>query len=126
MAGSSLMKSLPGSTTDLGQSQLDSPDLTLIAESIFANELQLSISIPALTNCSQTWAEQALAQWPWVTYRRADSKGRRGTLYVLEYDRGAMVVVDERICVSEEVLCPCQKSWCALARFGLGAFYVQS
>lgn len=34
---------LPGSTTDLGQSQTDSPDLTLVAQAIFTNELQLRV-----------------------------------------------------------------------------------
>jgi hypothetical protein len=42
---------LPGSTTNLGQSQLDSPDLALVAETILANELQLSVPSPPLTNC---------------------------------------------------------------------------
>lgn len=41
---------LPGSTTNLGQSQLDSPDLALVAEPILADELQLSIPNPALTS----------------------------------------------------------------------------
>lgn len=35
---------LPGSTTDLGQSQTDSPDLTLVAQAILANELQLGVT----------------------------------------------------------------------------------
>ena len=34
---------LPGSTTDLGQSQTDSPDLTLVAQAIFTDELQLRV-----------------------------------------------------------------------------------
>jgi hypothetical protein len=41
----------PGCTTDLGQSQLDSPDLALVAETILANKLQLSVPSPPLTNC---------------------------------------------------------------------------
>jgi hypothetical protein len=40
----------PGSTTDLGESQLDAPDLALVAETILADELQLSIPIPTLTS----------------------------------------------------------------------------
>ena len=40
---------IPGSTTDLGQSQLDSPDLTLVAQTILADELQLGIPNPPLT-----------------------------------------------------------------------------
>jgi len=34
---------LPGSTTNLGESKLDTPDFTLVAETIFSNELQLGI-----------------------------------------------------------------------------------
>jgi hypothetical protein len=41
----------PGSTTDLGQRQLHAPDLALVAETILANELQLSVPSPPLTNC---------------------------------------------------------------------------
>jgi hypothetical protein len=41
----------PSSTTDLGQSQLNAPDLALVAETILANELQLSVPSPPLTNC---------------------------------------------------------------------------
>lgn len=33
----------PGSTTDLGEGQLDAPDLALVAETIFADELELSV-----------------------------------------------------------------------------------
>jgi hypothetical protein len=36
-------KELTGSTTDLGQSQTDSPDLTLIAQAILADELKLGV-----------------------------------------------------------------------------------
>jgi len=32
-----------GSTTDLGEGQLDAPDLALVAETIFADELELSV-----------------------------------------------------------------------------------
>jgi len=34
---------LPGSTTDLGQSKLDTPDFTLVAQTILSNELQLGV-----------------------------------------------------------------------------------
>ena len=34
---------IPGSTTNLGESELDSPDLTLVAESVFTDELQFLI-----------------------------------------------------------------------------------
>jgi hypothetical protein len=38
-------KDLPGSTTDLGQSKLDSPDLTLVAEAVLADKLQLRVPV---------------------------------------------------------------------------------
>lgn len=34
---------IPGSTTNLGEGELDTPDLTLVAETILANELQLGV-----------------------------------------------------------------------------------
>lgn len=45
-----LRENVPSSTTDLGQSQLDPPDLALVAETILADELQLSIPNNLLTN----------------------------------------------------------------------------
>lgn len=36
---------IPGSTTNLGEGQLYTPYLTLIAQAIFADELQLSVPI---------------------------------------------------------------------------------
>ena len=41
----------PSGTTDLGQSQLDTPDLTLVAQTIFADELQLRVPTQGLTKC---------------------------------------------------------------------------
>src|SRR5690242_7751342 len=77
---------LPGSTTDLGEGELDAPHLALVAQTILADELKLSVPVPPLTRCPRRKRRQARAQWPWDvnTYRRADSKGRRGTLYVFE------------------------------------------
>ena len=34
----------PSSTTDLGEGELDAPDLTLVAETELANSLQLSVA----------------------------------------------------------------------------------
>jgi hypothetical protein len=42
-------KSIPGSTTDLGQSQTDSPDLTLVAQAILSDELQLRVTVVYLS-----------------------------------------------------------------------------
>jgi hypothetical protein len=36
---------IPGSTTDLGEGELDTPDLTLVAETILANELELGVTV---------------------------------------------------------------------------------
>lgn len=41
--------------------------------------------------------EHARFQWPGDTDSRAASKGRRGTLAVLEYERGAMLATAQRI-----------------------------
>ena len=35
---------IPGSTTDLGEGELDAPDLTLVAETVLADSLQLSVA----------------------------------------------------------------------------------
>ena len=45
-----LKSNSPSGTTDLGQSQLDSPDLALVAKTILADELQLSIPNQELTS----------------------------------------------------------------------------
>ena len=39
---------IPSSTSNLGQSQLHAPDLTLVAQAILANELQLGVAITSL------------------------------------------------------------------------------
>jgi hypothetical protein len=38
-------RDVPGSTADLGQRQLHAPDLTLVAETIFADSLQLGVTV---------------------------------------------------------------------------------
>lgn len=35
---------LPSSTTDFGQSELDTPDLTLVAQTVFTDDLQLGVA----------------------------------------------------------------------------------
>lgn len=44
-ANQDVYNSLPSSTTNLGQSQTDTPDLTLVTQAILANELQLGVTI---------------------------------------------------------------------------------
>lgn len=78
-------ENLPGSTTDLGQSQTDSPDLTLVAQAILSDELQLRV--PGYTVSlfhNRLEQSQAHVQWPVITDNRAASKGLRGTREVLE------------------------------------------
>ena len=41
----SKQESLPGSTTDLGEGELDAPDLTLVAETILADKLQFRVQL---------------------------------------------------------------------------------
>ena len=36
---------IPGSTTDLGEGELDAPDLTLVTETVLADTLQLRVPI---------------------------------------------------------------------------------
>ena len=38
------VEDIPGGTTDLGEGELDAPDLTLVAETELANGLQLSVA----------------------------------------------------------------------------------
>lgn len=38
-------KCIPGSTTNLGQGELDTPDLTLVLQTILADELQLGVAV---------------------------------------------------------------------------------
>jgi hypothetical protein len=79
-------KKLTGSTTDLGQSQTDSPDLTLVAQAILADELKLRVPgvYGQLLSHNRLEQRQAHVQWPVNTDNRAASKGRRGTREVLE------------------------------------------
>lgn len=35
---------IPSGTTNLGEGELDTPDLTLVAETVFTNGLQLSVA----------------------------------------------------------------------------------
>ena len=44
-------ENLPGSTTDLGEGELDAPHFALVAKTILANELELSVPVPPLTRC---------------------------------------------------------------------------
>lgn len=82
------MGNIPGSTTNLGQGELDTPDLTLVAETVLSNELQLGVTIilsqVSFRITNDLSRELALAHWPVNTDSRAASKGRRGTLAVLE------------------------------------------
>jgi hypothetical protein len=57
---------IPGSTTDLGQSQTDSPDLTLVAQAILADELQLGVTIVirSVFIHIRLKQRQAHVQWP--------------------------------------------------------------
>ena len=39
---------IPGSTTDLGQGELDTPDLTLVAQTVLADDLQFGVTVDML------------------------------------------------------------------------------
>ena len=47
-------KIIPGSTTDLREGELDAPDLTLVAETILANNLELRVPVRMLISHSKT------------------------------------------------------------------------
>lgn len=38
-------RNIPSSTTNLGKSKLDTPDFTLVAETVLANRLQFGVTI---------------------------------------------------------------------------------
>ena len=44
--------SIPGSTTNLGQGEHNTPHLTLVAETIFANDLQFGVSDEESVRCN--------------------------------------------------------------------------
>lgn len=69
------MKYEPSSATNFGKGEHDTPHLTLVAKSIFADDLQLGISDQKCQwVCLRLKQRQAHAQWPGNTDRRADSK----------------------------------------------------
>ncbi len=43
-----LLSGIPGSASNFGQSKLDTPDFSLVAETIFTDDLQLGIAIVML------------------------------------------------------------------------------
>lgn len=116
--GASVGMDLPSGTTDLGEGEEDTPNLTLVAKTELANELELGVPGAAelVDDHNRHEQSQARAQWPvmWAcrrtsiaavaaaqrplggirdqTHNRAASKGRRGTLAVFEYERGAILV----------------------------------
>lgn len=73
------MEILPSSTTNLGEGELNTPDLTLVAETVFADNLQLGVAGRWVRTMALSGDKLALIGQE-NAYRRADSKGRRGTL----------------------------------------------
>ena len=43
-----VISGLPGSTTNLGEGELDTPHLTLVAETVLADDLQLGVTVAVL------------------------------------------------------------------------------
>jgi len=76
------MISIPSSTTNLGEGEHDAPHLTLVAETILSDELQLSVPVKAMLDgdLRHEAENQLLLSGRDRSYKRADSKGRRGTL----------------------------------------------
>ena len=79
---------IPGSTTNLGQSQLDAPDFALVLEAKLADELELRVTVyPSsgqLRGSLRLEQRQAHVSVAGDTDSRAASKGRVGTFAVLE------------------------------------------
>jgi hypothetical protein len=46
--------SIPSSTTNLGKSELDTPDLTLVAETVLADSLQFGVTIEGMLGTDNT------------------------------------------------------------------------
>jgi hypothetical protein len=66
---------IPGGTTNLGQSEEDTPDLTLVPQTIFAHSLQFRVPMKRISvNDLRHEQRQAHVQWPGTTYKRALSK----------------------------------------------------
>jgi hypothetical protein len=65
------LKQFTSGTTDLGQNEGDAPDLALVAKAVLASELCPSVSFTTNIGNRRTLSSAS---------KRADSKGRRGTL----------------------------------------------
>jgi hypothetical protein len=61
-------KCIPSSTTNLRQRKLDTPHLTLVAQAVFADDLEFGIAVMRLGN-RRLEQRQAAAQWPCVMSR---------------------------------------------------------
>ena len=70
---------LPGSTTDLGEGELDAPHLALVAQTVFSDDLQLGVTMQLLDTMYEAQHKAGTVIMGY-THRRAASKGRRGTL----------------------------------------------
>lgn len=71
---------LPGSTSDLGEGELDTPHLALVAQTVLADDLQFGVTVQPLLDTRYTAQHEAGSLIMGYTHRRAASKGRRGTL----------------------------------------------
>ena len=71
--------SIPSSTTNLGESKLDTPDLALVAQAIFADDFEFRVTVIAQVrmDISDMKHRQADAQWPGYSFKRTDEQIRR-------------------------------------------------
>ena len=68
---------LPGSTADLGEGELDTPNLTLVSQAILADELQFTVPggpKRLVDDHNRRERSQAPAQWP--VMRRGRRRGK--------------------------------------------------
>ena len=60
------LRIVPGRTTDLGEGEHDTPHLTLVAEAIFADSLQLGVTVDVLGTVDLSGASSRSVAIVWV------------------------------------------------------------
>ena len=70
---------IPGGTSDFGEGKLDTPDLALVAQAIFADDFEFRVTVIAQVrmDISDMKHRQADAQWPGYSFKRTDEPIRR-------------------------------------------------
>lgn len=80
ISSNEIHQNIPSSTTNLGESEEHTPHLTLVAETVFTNSLQLRVPGDELVVSIDLNKSALLLSGQEMSYRRADSNGLLGTL----------------------------------------------